>query len=275
MRWIALCLSGGVAIAVLCGLKWISISHSHRDRLRTISSEKRGRIVDDRTSAGLADVLVIANLNSSHLGWNPSSTCETQFVLKTDSDGYYVVPDISESIYSRETTLRTYREELHFSWHIYVYKAGYIRTPDAIVAPTPGDIVPVGHEAVYPSWRTNLVDESQNGSALLPELRMRPPDAEPITAFKYYASLAGQPMCRNVEPIELRDMWQQTKADAVKLICKMAGSDEIHGTALRDYLRVTGQLTLPVDREQGDPGTPELVYTAGYQCHKSNYGKQQ
>lgn len=95
-------------------------------RHRAFLAEKHGRVIDARTGAGIPGVTMIASWHTTYLSWKTSYNCNLQTLVTTDSDGGYVIPDVSKDVDVTEAMLqRMLGLEVAFHWQLVAYKHGY------------------------------------------------------------------------------------------------------------------------------------------------------
>jgi hypothetical protein len=108
-----------------------------------LTAEKKGRIVDADTQAGISGVKVIVNWRTSSTGmpsgWgNGGSTwCDLQKIVVTDADGNYTIPNVSNELdisdrgtHSKVTPAGVLSVKHDADYALAVFKPGYVRDGD-------------------------------------------------------------------------------------------------------------------------------------------------
>lgn len=220
------------------GLVYLFLVMIQPYRFAMTLAEKRGRVVDAQTGEGLPDVVVIANYElESATPVQIGSGCVHQKIVRTDANGYYVVPDASRDI---DTAKRLLWRMLpgfseSYGWLLLYYKDGYLekeemeRMVDLIEGqpvPSVARVAPYEKEgAIYvvPPVVLQQVDESWPG----------------VMADAYIAktgALAARAVCflpeeRNSE--EFKRLREDMKVSVRSLICNLPPDKVLAEQALR------------------------------------------
>lgn len=112
------------------GLAYLFVVMIQPYRFREVLAEKRGRVVDSKTGHGISDVAVIVNYQeSSSSPAGHSIGCIHQKIVRTDAEGFYVVPGAANDIDVADDML--HRILPGFSTGFWAsrqyYKEGYVR----------------------------------------------------------------------------------------------------------------------------------------------------
>ncbi|MEO5561068.1 MAG: hypothetical protein ABIO49_14125 [Dokdonella sp.] len=118
--------------ALMCGAVSHASAPPHPGR-HELRAEKHGRIVDADTGAGIPDAKVIAVWRQHSSGVSDmvsgGSWCNLQRIVVTDSDGRYMIPDVSRELDESETRFGSLSWNKSWSgWQLIVFKPDYIRT---------------------------------------------------------------------------------------------------------------------------------------------------
>jgi hypothetical protein len=235
-----------------------------------LRNEKRGRIVDAATGAGIPDAKVIAMWNGSlQNAAGSSGGCALQRIVTTDANGDFVIPDVSKDLdismrgdSASPTPFTTRRVD--FKWTLIVFKPGYVRQGDMDSFKDP-DITRVafGWESLPPDVKGTW------GTVWVKPIAMQKIDMEPQSLFLYFNRLSNAVTCsrRNIEQPELEVIRSEMSRLVRPLSCILPASTSVKAEVAKAYAGVVGGKEISSRIEKlGQTGWPWKDTTAGVLC---------
>lgn len=252
-------------------------------RFSTVLAEKRGRVVDAQTGAGLANVAVIVN----YVLWSSTpmqagySGCIHQKIAWTDADGNYVIPNASNDVDVAQDMFWRMLPGFsrNYGWMLDYYKEGYVeqRHLEGVLdrierRPQPRAGRPVPYAKYGPSYAGSLTQ-----SWIDPPVQMQKIDmaSSPIIADAYIASAKGVMRflrCslydeeNTAASLELR---REIKSSVKKVICGLPVdkvlADETRGA---DFYSCSERIGI---KKIGDKRFRDGALTAGDICKAFDY----
>jgi hypothetical protein len=261
-KGIYICLS--TLIALIASYEVAALMQPSRHRV--LLSEKRGRIVDSVTGAGIANVNVVATWRTIIRVWSTNHVCDYQTVVSTDSNGEYSLPDVSRYVdVSRFMLQRVIGIRVYFNWTLGAYKAGYARVPDGLASFA--GAAAVNGPGVFPTWSERPVSNLIGSTVLLESIPLRGAKAVPTESIlSYDATLRSMDFegCTHDEPSRVREISAAIREEVRNLVCVMPASE-----VLREDVRDAAKILLGVSLSPFSlPGTPPPLAreTAGDFC---------
>lgn len=290
-RWLVLCWIGGFLLLPLGPLLLGMLpesdppsgTNSAGDRYGRASNaellyEKHGRVVDATTGAGIAGVTVIATWHSSGFGWSGGGGgCDLAKVATTDTNGDYVITDISKELdISRRRPERMFpslsldSSWLDYSWRLVVYAPGYLRKGDAEdfqarplssePTPNPGDphhmLAPI--QTVYFAWQISLPRVTSVGKVVeVAPIQLIPTKLDPSHEIVYYERvLRAMNNCGRVysargsaySPPEIAAIQQDMQQRIRDLPCSLPPTAIIESNVVDEYMYLFVNFPLTTQR---------------------------
>jgi hypothetical protein len=163
---------------------------------RELLNEKRGRVVDAATGAGIPDATVIAmwDVSSQSIGGS-SSGCVLQRITMTGANGDFLIPNVAPDLDLSERGTKGVLEPftarvVDYSWRLVVFRPGYVREGDlhSFDYPDPARVA-FAWESTPPSVSSALA------TVQITDIRMQRTEVNFRDTVLYYASIRHATSC--------------------------------------------------------------------------------
>lgn len=271
VRWLQWVL---MAIAAF-GLGYLFLIMIQPYRQQLILAEKRGRLIDGATGIGLPDVTVVINYRSTFFTpFRTSSSCIHQKIVRTDADGYYVIPDASSDVDVTDDLLWRALPGFSqsFGWSLLYYKDGYKRKDDMerfLRALNEGRDPPI-------VFRSGIY-EKKDGAYQIPTVQLARADlnATPLMADAYavYTRYVSTDMwCvlgEERQSSEIKQIQNAIKSSMRRTICELPPEKELTDVA-KKFSFTDCASTLGIRQIKAKKGQQARI-TAGDMCQSYRY----
>jgi hypothetical protein len=195
-----LALTAVIGVVVIGVLAWVinPDSAGHAEYL----GEKRGRMLDAHTNAGIADMDVVVSWHTTATSvFGTRRACQAVRVVKTDANGDFVVPDMSAQIQGERPLGNRIRGlvELAYSWRLMAVKTGYVHVVDQQEIANPPSAM-----AFFPAWASDQPRASRDsGHWTVAPVYFENKQLTPSEAYVYESALRRSIECDTHEDASL------------------------------------------------------------------------
>lgn len=165
---------------------------------RELLNEKRGRVIDAATGAGIPDATVIAmwEVSSQSIGGS-SGGCVLQRITMTGAKGDFLIPSVAHDLDLSDRGTKGVLEPftarvVDYSWRLVVFRPGYVREDDlrSFKYPDPARVA-FAWESAPPSVSSTLA------TVQIKDIRMQRTETTFQDTVLYYASIRHATSCSN------------------------------------------------------------------------------